>query len=150
MHHEPIQDQGGRNPAEPAQVPPEFIELPELTAVSIDHKLGYHGDAPVVVFGYSSGAQEVFWKDGRSSGFGLGHWRFLLDKIGPIAERHGAVLARGMSAGTHVLVLDRRRRRAYATCRSCAERFLAEFYALPVPTRECLCGSEKHAQPHPT
>lgn len=120
--------------------PPDAIELPELRGASIEHRLGYFGDEPVVVFGYCPGGGEVIWKDGRSSGFGTGGWRPFLQECAPLATRRRASLGDLTSVGTHVLLMDRLRGRVFAVPRQSAEEFLARAYGLPLPTRPCLCA----------
>jgi hypothetical protein len=120
--------------------PPDAIDLPELRGASIEHRLGYFGDEPVVVFGYCPGGEEVIWKDGRSSGFGTGGWRTFLQECAPLAARRGASLGDLTSVGTHVLLMDRLRGRVFAVPRQSAEDFLARVYGLPPPTRPCLCA----------
>lgn len=138
-------DSGGESHDE-VQIPPEFVELTELRSISVDRRLGYFENERFVIVGYSEEGQEVFWTDGRSSGFGLGHWQFFVENLGPLATRRGIQLGGPVSQGTHVVVLDRVRRCTYATCRGCAERFLAKIHGTPVPKRRCLCAS-KGSQP---
>jgi len=141
----------GRN--EPSQrhndisIPPEFTELIELRSTAIARKLGYPGRARFVIFGYAERGGEVFWKDGQTSGFGLGHWQFLLEKIEPLASRYGAELGGEGKTATHVLVVDRVRRLTYVTCRDCAASFLARIHGRPLPARKCLCDSGAQAGP---
>ena len=125
------------------QMPPEFVELREMRSLSIDHKLGYFGNERFVIVGYSEEGQELFWKDGHSSGFGLGHWQFFVDHLGPPAANRGIQLGSLGKTGTHVVVLDRVAHRTYATCRSCAEGFLARIAGTPVSRRRCLCSSRQ-------
>lgn len=135
-----LENQKAASISAPHHSPPAaFTELPELRAVSLDHKLGYFGQQRFVIFGYSDRGQEVFWKDGHSSGFGLGHWQYFLETVAPLAARQGFNLGGLDRPGTHVLVVDRERKTAYATCRNCAETFLAHYYGTPPPTRRCLC-----------
>jgi hypothetical protein len=129
-----------RSPTASRPLPPDAIELPELRGASIEHRLGYFGDDPVVVFGYCPGGGEVIWKDGRSSGFGTGGWRAFLQEFAPLATRHGASLGDLASVGTHVLLMDRVCGAVCAVPRESAEEFLARAYGLPPPTRPCLCA----------
>ena len=121
-------------------LPANAIELVELRSASIEHRLGYFGDQPFVVFGYCPAGAEVIWKDGRSSGFGTGGWRAFLQEFAPLAARYGATIGDLNSVGTHVLLMDRIRRATYAVSRESAEEFLARVYGLPRPTRRCLCS----------
>jgi hypothetical protein len=121
-------------------LPPDAIELPELRGASIEHRLGYFADEPVVVFGYCPGGGEVIWKDGRSSGFGTGGWRAFLQEFAPLVTSRGASAGDLTSVGTHVLWMDRPRGTVYAVPRQSAEEFLARAYGLPPPTRLCLCA----------
>jgi hypothetical protein len=133
-----------QTPAHNITVPPDFVELPELRSVSLDLKLGYFGQQRFVIVGYSDGGQEIYWKDGLSSGFGLGHWQYFLDTLAPLAARRGIHLGALGRPGTHVVVLDRERKATYATCRNCAETFLAQYHGTDPPIHRCLCRT-----PHP-
>lgn len=129
---------GSRTTSRPP--PPDAIELPELRRAAIEHRLGYFGDQPFVVFGYCPGGGEVIWKDGRSLGFGTGGWNAFLQEFAPLAARRGASMGDLTRAGTHVLLMDRIRGDVYAVPRESAERFLARANGLPPPTRPCLCA----------
>ncbi|GEM_PF-858118 len=133
MQPDNLLDPGGES-CDEVQMPPEFVELTELRSISIDHKLGYFGEERFVIVGYSEEGQEVFWKDGCSSGFGLGHWQFFVEHLGPPAARRGIQLAGPGNPETHVAVVDRAYRCTYATCRSCAEGFWLAFTALRFPS----------------
>lgn|GEM_PF-5058891 len=121
------------------QLPPEFIELIELRAASIERSLGYFRNERFVIFGYCPGGGDVIWKDGHSSGFG-GGWRVFLDEIALVATRYNVSIGDLNSAGTHVLVMDRLRGEVYATPRQIAEEFLAQVHGIPPSRRPCLCA----------
>jgi hypothetical protein len=135
-----------RTPADPPPVPSpppppgDLIELPELASASIEHRLGYFRDDPVVIFGYCPGGAEVIWRDGHSSGFGTGGWRTFLLDIAPLALRHGVHLGDLTHPGTHVLLMDRPRQKTYATTRPTAEAHLARTYGTALRTKRCLCS----------
>lgn len=129
-------------------IPPEFIELKKFRAVTLDRKLGYFGNQRFVIVGYSDRAQEIFWKDGQSSGFGLGHWQFFMDTLTPAAAAQGIDLGDIGRPGRHVIVLDRQEKAVYATCRNCAESYLAACYGTPPPARACMCApTQNHDGP---
>jgi hypothetical protein len=135
---------------EAVKIPLEFIELSELRWTGLDHKLGYFGQERFVIVGFSQRGKEVFWKDGHTSGFGLGHWQFFLDTLVPLGARRGIDLGGMDRSATHVVVLDRERKQAYLTCRNCAETFAARFYGRPPPTRECMCAArDETPREHP-
>jgi len=121
-------------------LPADFVEFSQLGIVSVEHKLGYFGNDPWVIFAYCAGGGEVIWKDGRSSGFGTGGWKMFLDEIAPLALRHGIHLGAIGAAGTHVLLIDRLQHVVYAAPRQSAERFLCQRYDMPPPRHHCLCG----------
>lgn len=120
--------------------PRDFTVLAQLRSASLEHKLGYFGDEPFVLFGYCPGGEEVVWRDGHASGFAGGGWRAFLWEIAPVAARHGVDLGSSNRLGTHVLFMDRRRGVLYAGPRESAERFLSLLYGVPPPTRPCLCS----------
>ena len=120
--------------------PTRFIELLQLRATSIEHRLGYFRSAPYVIFGYCPGGGEVIWKDGQSSGFGTGGWRTFLHDIAPLAARYGAFLGDLTRAGTHVLFMDRSNGKVYAASRKSAESALVRLYGLPPTSRKCMCS----------
>jgi hypothetical protein len=122
------------------RLPGDAIELVELRSASIEHRLGYFRDEPLVIFGYCPGGGEVIWKDGGSSGFGTGAWRIFLEEIAPLATRRGANIGDLTSVGTHVLLMDRIRGTVYAVPRGSAEETLARPYGSAVPSRRCLCA----------
>jgi hypothetical protein len=121
-------------------LPVHAIELVELRSASIEHRLGYFGDAPFVIFGYCPGGGEVIWRDGESSGFGTGGWRILLYDIAPRAARHDVNLGDTTRAGTHVLLMDRARGAVYGVTREEAEAFLTRVYGVAARKRRCLCA----------
>jgi hypothetical protein len=125
---------------EATEVPGDFVELSELGITSVEHKLGYFGNDPLVIFGYCVGGGEIIWRDSQGSGFGTGAWRTFLDEIAPLASRYGVHLGSIDSAGSHVLLIDRHKHFVYAAPRESAERFLCHCYGLPTPKRQCLCG----------
>lgn len=127
-------------PALTADALPAALELPGLRGVSIEHRLGYFRDDPIILFGYCPGGGEVIWKDGHSSGFGTGGWRTYLWEIAPLAARRGAFLGNISAVGSHVIVLDRAEQKVYAAPRPAAEAFLARAYDLPPFLRPCLCS----------
>ncbi len=120
--------------------PRDFTVLAELCSAAVEHKLGYFGNEPFVLFGYCPGGEEVVWRDGHASGFSGGGWRAFLWEIAPVAARHGADIGSADRLGTHVLFMDRRRGALYAGPRESAERFLSLLYGVPLPTRPCLCS----------
>jgi hypothetical protein len=122
------------------EVPGDFVECSELDIASVEQKLGYFGDAPLVIFAYCAGGAEVIWKDGNSSGFGTGGWQIFLEEIAPLALLHGVDLGSIGSAGTHVLLIDRQQHVVYAAPRRSADCFLCRHYGLAPPARQCLCG----------
>lgn len=119
--------------------PGDFVELAEFHVPSIARQLGYLGDDPFVLFGYCPWVFEVIWRDGRAFGFGNDGWRTYLLEIGPVAKGHGADIGTTTCLGTHVLLMDRLRKRLYAARRESAEKFLARLYGKPSPERPCLC-----------
>jgi hypothetical protein len=120
-------------------LPANCVEIIELRSASIEHRLGYFRAEPLVIFAYCPAGGEVIWKDGHSSGFGTGGWRIFLEEIAPLAQRRGVRLGGLMSAGTHVLLMDRRHGTVYAAPRHVAEEFLVKAYGIPPPKRPCLC-----------
>ena len=142
MDHDPILSvPPATGPAsQGAQVPAVFLQLTEIHATAIDHRLGYFRCQRYVIFGFCPAGGEVVWKDGLSYGFGAGGWQTFLYEIIPTATRHGVFLGNLRSAGTHVLVMDRVQDVAYAAPRAAAEAFLAAAYGQPVPSRACLCS----------
>jgi hypothetical protein len=122
------------------EAPGDFIDCTELGLISVDQKLGYFGDAPLVIFAYCAGGGEVIWKDGHCSGFGAGGWKVFLNEIAPLALSRGVDLGSIHSSGTHVLLIDRHYHAVYAAPRKSAEHFLCKYYGLPLPVRKCLCG----------
>src|SRR6185312_6587589 len=116
-------EMSGEASSQSAELPDGLIALRDQVA-SIEHKLGYFGDSHYVVFGYCAGGGEVIWKDGHSWGFGTGGWRIFLEEIAPLAMSHGIDLGSIGSAGTHVLLVDRRNHVVYAGRRELAEEFL--------------------------
>jgi hypothetical protein len=140
-----MHDDQAPEPAAPGHlpIPSEFTELSEFRAVTLDRKLGYFGQQRFVIVGYSDRGQEVFWKDGLSSGFGLGHWQFFMDALVPAADRQGIDLGDVDRPGTHVIVLDRQEKAVYATCRNCAETYLSACYGTPPPARTCMCAASR-------
>ena len=121
-------------------VPKCFQRIVGLDASSLGRQLGYFGNAPFVVFSFHPMAGEVIWNDGRSSGFGGGGWQTFLSECVPAARRVGAHLGSQDSAGSEVLLLDRKGGNTYAVARECAEEFLARESGRPLPTHRCLCG----------
>jgi hypothetical protein len=121
-------------------LPPEAIELIQWRSASIENRLGYFRDEPLVIFGYCPGGGEVIWKDGHSSGFGTGSWKVLLYEIAPLAACRGVNLGSINSAGTHVLLMDRVKARLYAVPRTVAEDLLARAYHIAESKRPCLCS----------
>lgn len=41
------------------QVPGDFVDCSEFGIAAFEHKLGYFGDAPLVIFAYCAGGGEV-------------------------------------------------------------------------------------------
>lgn len=123
-------------------IPSDFVELSELRGEPVDRRLGYFGNAPIVIFGYCPGGAEVIWRDGQSSGFGAGGWRLFLERIVPLARQHRVDIGDLAGAGTHVLLLDRSRGSLYAAPRRSAEIFLSLNYGITAPRRPCLCAVE--------
>lgn len=120
--------------------PVDFVELIEFRSIPMDRKLGYFGVEPIVIFGYCPGGGEVIWRDGHASGFAAGAWRVFLEEIAPPAAQAGANLGGHDRAGTHVLLMDRRRSVLYTAPRESVETFLARTYGIPRPSRQCLCA----------
>jgi len=118
---------------------PDVVELVELRATAIEHRLGYFRSERFVIFGYCPGGGDVIWRDGHSSGFGTGGWQTFLAEIVPLAARYRVSIGDAGSAGTHVLLMDRRHGAVYAAPRRIAEEFLACIHGLPPPSRPCLC-----------
>ena len=109
-------------------VPDEFIDISGPAVAGIDRALGYFGNEPYVLFAYESRGGEVMWKDGQSCGFAHGAWEILTRRVEPVAQEHGVTLGRDTADGSHVLLVDRRRGRAYLAQPVMAEVFLCALY----------------------
>lgn len=111
-------------------VPDEFIDITDDTRTlqGIDRALGYFGNEPYVVFAYEPRAGEVIWKDGLSCGFAHGAWDVMSAKVGPVARDRGTTLGEDGVAGSHVLLVDRSRGRAYLAEAVMGEVFLCAIY----------------------
>lgn len=121
-------------------LPEDALALVELDSTEIERRLGYFRDEPFVVFGYCSGGGEVIWRDGRSSGFGTGGWQVFLEEIAPVAAKHRANLGSLEATGSHVLIVDRIRRKVYVSSRQSAEAFVSRIGDLRPASRRCMCG----------
>ena len=117
-------------------VPDEFLDITTAAIRGIDRAVGYFGNEPYVLFVYESRGGEVMWKDGQSCGFSHGAWEILSRRVEPIAREHGVTLGGESADGSHVLLIDRRRDRAYLAEQVMAEVFLCAIYGFS--RRRCI------------
>ena len=90
----------------------------------IERRLGYFGQDRYVCFHYEPRGEEVIWRDSRSYGFGTGAWIAFLEEIVPLAGRHHVNVGDERSSGSHVLLIDRVRQRAYFGEHTLVKEFL--------------------------
>jgi hypothetical protein len=109
-------------------VPDEFIEITAAKLNGIDRALGYFGNEPYVLFAYEERAGEVMWKDGQSCGISHGACDVLAARVEPLARTRDATLGSDGRAGSHVMLVDRRRGRVYLAEPVMAEVFLCALY----------------------
>jgi hypothetical protein len=109
-------------------VPDEFLEITSPKLTGIDRALGYFGNEPYVLFAYEERAGEVMWKDGQSCGISHGACDVLAARVEPLARQRDATLGSDGRAGSHVMLVDRRRGRVYLAEPLMAEVFLCALY----------------------
>jgi hypothetical protein len=91
----------------------------------MDEMLGYRGPDRFVLFYYEPRGEEVLWRDSASYGFATGAWSTFLVEVAPVAEHYNVDVGCNGVPARHVLLIDRRDRRAYFAERGEALAFLA-------------------------
>jgi len=116
-----------------------LIRLRAPLPPDIDRKLGYCGDARLVLFFCESWHDAVGWDDGRSHGFGRAGLDAFMQTIVPMADFYQVDLYGGTAMATQVLLFDRLTHESFFAPRAQAElliavcrQFLAEAGSTPV------------------
>jgi hypothetical protein len=114
-----------RNTAEHPTSRSQFLAVMEKTVRCLDQMLGYRGKDRFVIYYYEPRGEEVVWRDSRSYGFATGAWSTFIDEVAPVAEHYKVDVGCSGVEGRHVLMIDRRDRRAYFAIKAEAVKFLA-------------------------
>ena len=103
----------------------DLLAVMDKAVRCMDQILGYRGENRFVFYYYETRGEEVFWQDNCSCGFVTGAWSTFIDEVAPVAEHYRVDVGCAGSPATHVLLIDRRDRRAYFAIRGKAKQFLA-------------------------